>query len=136
MRGVQVVPPHGPCYDPSMSPAEPQQRLGTVTAIDDPKIARLVSVLKDLGQVAVAYSGGVDSAFLLKAAWDVLGQGATGVLAWSESMDRNEYAEAQKVATAMGIPIRTIETRELTIQPTGRTPRTAAITARRNCSNG
>ena len=95
-----------------MSPSEPQQRLGTVAAIDDPKIARLVSVLKDLGQVAVAYSGGVDSAFLLKVAWDVLGQGAMGVLAWSESMDRNEYAEAQKVAAAMGIPIRIIETRE------------------------
>jgi len=71
-----------------------------------------VELLQVLGRVAVAYSGGVDSAFLLKAAWDVLGERSTGVLAQSESLDRNELSGARSVAAQMGIPIRIIETRE------------------------
>jgi pyridinium-3,5-biscarboxylic acid mononucleotide sulfurtransferase len=38
------------------------------------KLTRLSLRLKELGQVAVAYSGGVDGTFLLKAAKDALGE--------------------------------------------------------------
>jgi pyridinium-3,5-biscarboxylic acid mononucleotide sulfurtransferase len=84
----------------------------TLDSLRDPKIETLAAILRELGRVAVAYSGGVDSAFLLRAARDVLGADAIGVLAWSESMDRSEFAAAKETAAAMGIPIRIIETRE------------------------
>ena len=86
--------------------------VSSIQEISDPKLSRLVDVISPLGKVAVAYSGGVDSTFLLKACQDVLGGDALGVLAHSESLDRNEYRSALKVAESMGIPIRTIETRE------------------------
>jgi pyridinium-3,5-biscarboxylic acid mononucleotide sulfurtransferase len=84
-----------------------------LTGIADPKVQRLVAILRDLDRVAVAYSGGVDSAFLLRAARDVLGDRAVGVLAWSESMDRGEYEAARKLAGDLGADLRIIETREL-----------------------
>src|SRR5262245_1568640 len=81
-------------------------------SIEDPKVEALVSILRGMGRVAVAYSGGADSAFLLKVARDVLGERAEGVLAFSESLDRSELDAARRVAEEMGIPIRVIETHE------------------------
>jgi uncharacterized protein len=78
----------------------------------DDRFLRLVDILKSLGSVAVAYSGGVDSTFLLRVARSVLGEKAIGVLAHSESLDRNELEDAKRTADAMGVPIRVIETRE------------------------
>ena len=80
--------------------------------IRDPKFLRLQEILRGLGRVLVAYSGGVDSAFLLKVAHDMLGDDAQGVLAHSESLDRNEYVAARGVAESMGIAVRVIETDE------------------------
>ena len=50
-----------------------------------------------MGSVAIAYSGGADSSFLLKVAFEVLGEKARGVLAVSESLDRNELKAARKL---------------------------------------
>ena len=63
-------------------------------------------------KVMVAYSGGVDSVFLLRVSRAVLGDGATAVLAVSESLDRNELDEAMRTARTLGIPVEVIETRE------------------------
>jgi len=84
----------------------------SIRSIDDPKVRTLIRLLEGYGRVIVAYSGGADSAFLLRAARDVLGENATGILGISESLDRNESEAARRVAREMGIPIRTIETRE------------------------
>lgn len=73
---------------------------------------RLVEILQGLKRAIVAYSGGADSAFLLKVARDVLGENALGVLGFSESLDRNEFEAARSVAELMGVPIRVIETHE------------------------
>jgi uncharacterized protein len=63
--------------------------------------------------VLVAYSGGVDSSFLLKVACDVLGEGALGALADSESLPRAELAQAFDQAQALGMPVVVVRTQEL-----------------------
>ena len=78
----------------------------------DPDLSRLSAVLEEMGSAAIAYSGGVDSAFLLKVAFEVLGEKARGVLAVSESLDRNELQAARKLAREQGFPLSTIETHE------------------------
>ena len=78
----------------------------------EPELARLSSILKGMGSVAIAYSGGVDSAFLLKVATAVLGEDAHGVLAVSESLDRNELEAARELACQQGFSLSVIETHE------------------------
>ena len=62
----------------------------------DAKFVRLTEILSSLGSVAIAYSGGVDSTFLLRVATSVLGEKAIAVLAFSESLDRNEFEAAKE----------------------------------------
>lgn len=77
------------------------------------KYAQLQAILRDMGSVLVAYSGGVDSALLLKVAHDVLGSRAMGALAVSPAYAPEETGEAVTVAEQMGIPVITLETHEL-----------------------
>ena len=78
----------------------------------DAKFRRLTELLQGMDRALVAYSGGVDSTFLLKIARDVLGDKVEGVLAVSESLDRNESRSAVRTAETIGVPIRLIETEE------------------------
>lgn len=77
------------------------------------KYAQLQAILRDMESVLVAYSGGVDSALLLKVAHDVLGSRAMGALAVSPAYAPEETGEAMAVAEQMGIPVITLETHEL-----------------------
>src|SRR5215467_4195469 len=77
------------------------------------KYEQLQTILRDMESVLVAYSGGVDSALLLKVAYDVLGKRAIGVIASSPAFPAEETEEALAVAEQMGIPVMTLETREL-----------------------
>lgn len=77
------------------------------------KYTQLQAILRDMGSVLVAYSGGVDSALLLKVAHDVLGTRAMGALAVSPAYAPEETGEAVAVAEQMGIPVITLETHEL-----------------------
>lgn len=64
--------------------------------------------------MAVAFSGGVDSTFLLKAAKDTLGRGnVLAVTAVSETYPSRELREARKLAKAIGVRHIVIKTREL-----------------------
>ena len=70
------------------------------------KYEKLQDILKNLGRVVVAYSGGVDSTYLLKAAVDTLG--AENVLACigvSASLARSQYEQAIKSAGIIGAEV-------------------------------
>ncbi|UCH71507.1 MAG: hypothetical protein JSW62_03665, partial [Thermoplasmatales archaeon] len=53
--------------------------------------------------VAIAYSGGVDSAFLVKFAYDVLEENAVAVTAVSPTFPRIEYKQAKHFAKNIGL---------------------------------
>ncbi len=68
------------------------------------KLAQLQAIVEQLGRVVVAFSGGVDSSYLLSVAADLLGpDNVLGVTVDSPLMRRSEIAVAQEVAGALGV---------------------------------
>jgi pyridinium-3,5-biscarboxylic acid mononucleotide sulfurtransferase len=84
----------------------PQQNLG-------PKYSQLAAELRAHGRLLVAYSGGVDSAFLAWAAHQELGDHMLAVIADSPSLARTQLADALAFANEQGIPVEVIATAEL-----------------------
>jgi len=80
--------------------------------VADSKLQRLREVLGSYGSCIVAYSGGVDSAFLAVVAQQVLGAKALAVIADSPSLPRRELDEALELARAFNFPVRVIKTNE------------------------
>jgi uncharacterized protein len=77
------------------------------------RCARLQALLGKLDRLAVAFSGGVDSAVLLHAARAALGPRAVGVIADSPSLPRRELEEARSFAEGIGAELVVLETAEL-----------------------
>jgi uncharacterized protein len=77
------------------------------------KASQLELALPALGRVLVAYSGGVDSAYLAWAAHRALGQNMLAVIADSASLARTQLADAIAFAAEHGIPLQAISTSEL-----------------------
>ena len=77
------------------------------------KLRALEERLRDLDSVMVAYSGGVDSAFLAATAHKVLGERMIAVLADSPSLARRDLEQAVAFARTVGMPLRIIQTEEL-----------------------
>lgn len=70
--------------------------------IQSPKYNNLLAALKRLEHVAVAFSGGVDSSFLLAAAKDALGDKAVGITIDSPALPRYELEDAVAIAGLIG----------------------------------
>ena len=69
--------------------------------------------LRRLGRVLIAYSGGVDSAYLAWAAHRALGDNVLAVIADSPSLARTHLSDAIAFAQEQGIPLEVIQTDEL-----------------------
>jgi len=77
------------------------------------KRAALDARIRGLGRVLIAYSGGVDSAFLVWASHQVLGADMLAVIADSPSLARSQLADAMAFAREQGIPLEVIATAEM-----------------------
>ncbi len=77
--------------------------------------AALKEILQEIGRVAIAYSGGVDSALLLRVAADVLKDSVIAITARSDTTPQGEYADAVIFARQIGIRHIVLETHEMRI---------------------
>ena len=83
----------------------------------DKKIDNLKDALRIMKRVLIAYSGGLDSTFLLKVAVDTLGKkNVLAVTARSETYPASEYIEAMNIAKSIGSRHVIIDTKELKIK--------------------
>ncbi len=85
------------------------------TILTHPGYLKLKEILSECGPVAIAFSGGVDSSFLLRVAKDVLNNFVLALTALSETTARHEYDEAVKFTRNIGVQHINAETHELLI---------------------
>jgi uncharacterized protein len=104
--------PHTPSSGPELALNEPEKSHapGAETAA---RLRDLEERLAGLDNLMVAYSGGVDSAFLAATAHRVLGERMLAVLADSASLARRDMEQARAFAETIGMPLRIIQTEEL-----------------------
>jgi pyridinium-3,5-biscarboxylic acid mononucleotide sulfurtransferase len=83
---------------------------------DATRLNQARAIVRDLGSVLVAYSGGVDSSLLLKLALEELGEGAVAVLASSPAYPESEQEEARLLALTLGARLVEVTTSEVELE--------------------
>jgi len=83
---------------------------------DATRLDQARGIVRDLGSVQVAYSGGVDSSLLLKLALEELGKGAVAVLASSPAYPESEQQEARTLARSLGARLVEVSTSEVELE--------------------
>lgn len=89
------------------------QREAEILESASEKLQVLEGNLRRLGRLMVAYSGGVDSAFLAATAYRLLGKGMLAVLADSASLARRDMEQACAFALSIAMPLQVVATEEL-----------------------
>ena len=85
-------------------------------SFDATRLKSAREIVRDLGSVLVAYSGGVDSTLLLRLAMDELGERAVAVLASSPAYPESEQAAAREMARYMGARLVEVMTGEVELE--------------------
>lgn len=88
---------------------------GSSTKMSDNKLEKLIDILENMGSAVLAYSGGVDSSFLLRA-MKIAGIKSLAVTSVSETMPEDDLLFSKKIAEETGIEQRIIKTDELKIE--------------------
>jgi uncharacterized protein len=99
--------------------------------INNEKYTKLISNLKKLQKVVVAFSGGVDSTFLLKAAKEALCDNIKAITILSPYIPKWEIEEAKQLAAELGVMYKIIEVP--IIDEIRTNPGISAIFAKRQC---
>ncbi len=84
--------------------------------LDATRLDKARGIVRDLGSVLVAYSGGVDSSLLLKLALEELGDGTVAVLASSPAYPESEQEEARALAHSLGARLVEVTTSEVELE--------------------
>jgi uncharacterized protein len=87
------------------------------------KEKKLLAILREIGSAVIAFSGGVDSTYLLAVAREALGEKALAVNALSPTYPAREHEEAKRLAASLGAELLEVESNELKIPGFAENPR-------------